>query len=54
VAAALLMVLVAIGVPVLWAAAAAVGLTTLVRLLAVRYGWRFPEQQALVVRRGPR
>jgi uncharacterized membrane protein YeiH len=52
--AALLVVLVALGVPVLWAAVAAVGLTTLVRLLAVRYGWRFPEQQALVVRRGPR
>jgi uncharacterized membrane protein YeiH len=49
--AALLVVLVALGVPVLWAAVAAVVLTTVVRLLAVRYGWRFPEQQALVVRR---
>ncbi|WP_285103199.1 TRIC cation channel family protein [Promicromonospora sp. MEB111] len=52
--AALLVALVALGVPVLWAAVAAVVLTTLVRLLAVRYDWRFPEQQALVVRRRPR
>jgi uncharacterized membrane protein YeiH len=52
--AALLVALVAFGVPVLWAAAAAVVLTTVVRLLAVRYGWRFPEQQSLVVRRRPR
>ncbi|GAA2218130.1 trimeric intracellular cation channel family protein [Promicromonospora sukumoe] len=52
--AALLVALVALGVPVLGAAAAAVVLTTLVRLLAVRYGWRFPDQQALVVRRRPR
>lgn len=49
--AALLVVLVALEVPVLWAAVAAVVLTTVVRLLAVRYGWKFPEQQALVVRR---
>lgn len=52
--AALLVALVALGVPVLWAAVAAVVLTTLLRLLAVRYGWQFPEQQALVVRRQPR
>ncbi|WP_419704120.1 trimeric intracellular cation channel family protein [Promicromonospora sp. NFX87] len=51
---ALLVALVALRVPVLWAAVAAVVLTTLVRLLAVRYDWRFPEQQALVVRRRPR
>ncbi|MGI5189711.1 trimeric intracellular cation channel family protein [Promicromonospora sp. CA-289599] len=49
--AALLVALMTLGVPVLWAAVAAVVLTTVVRLLAVRYGWRFPEQQALVVRR---
>ncbi|MFI2362360.1 trimeric intracellular cation channel family protein [Promicromonospora sp. NPDC019610] len=49
--AALLVALVALGVPVLGAAVAAVVLTTLLRLLAVRYGWRFPDQQALVVRR---
>lgn len=52
--AALLVALVALGVPALWAAVAGVVLTTLVRLLAVRYGWRFPEQQALAVRRRPR
>lgn len=52
--ATLLVALVALGVPVLWAAVAAVVLTTLLRLLAVRYGWQFPEQQALVVRRRPR
>ncbi|MFJ3403699.1 trimeric intracellular cation channel family protein [Promicromonospora sp. NPDC090134] len=51
--AALLVALVALGVPVLWAAVAAVVLTTLLRLLAVRYGWQFPEQQVLVVRRRP-
>ncbi|MFD7310197.1 trimeric intracellular cation channel family protein [Promicromonospora sp. NPDC059942] len=52
--AALLVAFVALGVPLLWAAVAGVVLTTLVRLLAVRYGWRFPEQQALTVRRRPR
>ena len=49
--AALLVVLVAAGVPVLYAAVAGVVLTTAVRLLAVRFGWSVPEQRALVVRR---
>ncbi|HSJ60236.1 MAG TPA: TRIC cation channel family protein [Jiangellaceae bacterium] len=49
--AVLLVVLVAVGVPVLNAAIAAVVLTAAIRLLAVRFGWSFPEQQALVVRR---
>jgi uncharacterized membrane protein YeiH len=49
--ATLLVVLVAIGSSVLEAAVAGVVLTTVIRLLAVRFGWRFPEQQALVVRR---
>jgi uncharacterized membrane protein YeiH len=49
--AVLLVVLVAVGVPVLNAAIAAVVLTTAIRLLAVRFGWSFPDQQALVVRR---
>jgi len=31
------------------AAIAGVALTTTVRLLAVRFGWRFPDQHALVV-----
>lgn len=49
--AVLLVVLVAVDVPMLNAAIAAVVLTTAIRLLAVRFGWSFPEQQALVVRR---
>jgi uncharacterized membrane protein YeiH len=51
VGAVLLVVLVAVGVPVLSAAIAAVVLTAAIRLLAVRFGWSFREQQALVVRR---
>jgi len=46
----LIVVLVAIGVAVLPAAIAAVVLTTAIRLLAVRFGWTFPEQSALVVK----
>lgn len=49
--AVLLVVLVATDVPVLYAAIAGVGLTSAIRLLAVRFGWSFPDQQALVVRR---
>jgi uncharacterized membrane protein YeiH len=49
--AVLLVVLVAVGLPVLNAAIAAVVLTAAIRLFAVRFGWSFPEQQALVVRR---
>lgn len=49
--AALLVVLVAAGVPVLYSAVAGVVLTTAVRLLAVRFDWSVPEQRALVVRR---
>jgi uncharacterized membrane protein YeiH len=49
--AALLVLLVAVGAAVLGAAIAGVVLTTATRLLAVRFGWSFPEQQALVVRR---
>lgn len=49
--AALLVVLVAFGVDVLWAAIAGVGLTVALRLLAVVFGWRFPEQRALAVGR---
>lgn len=52
--AALLVVLVAAGTAVLWAAVACVALTTITRLLAVRFGWRVSEQQALVVRRRQR
>lgn len=47
----LLVVLVAMGVSGPTAAIAGVVLTTAVRLVAVRLGWSFPEQQALVVRR---
>ena len=47
--AVLLVVLVAVGVAVLSAACAGVVLTTVIRLLVVRFGWRFPEQQVLVV-----
>lgn len=46
---ALLVGLVAAGVAVTGAAIAGVALTTAVRLLAVRFGWRFPDQHALVV-----
>ena len=49
--AALLVVLDAAGVAVRDAAIAGVIVTTAIRLLAVRYDWRFPEQQALVLRR---
>ncbi|WP_136709264.1 TRIC cation channel family protein [Agromyces sp. H66] len=49
--AVLLVVLVAGGVPALYAAIGGVVVTTVIRLLAVRFGWSFPEQQALVVRR---
>lgn len=48
---ALLVALVAAGAPVLYAAVACVVLTTLVRLLAVRFHWSVPEQRALVLRR---
>jgi uncharacterized membrane protein YeiH len=50
----LLVVLVAVGVSELTAAIAGVVLTTAIRLLAVRFGWSFPAQQALVLitRRG--
>jgi uncharacterized membrane protein YeiH len=47
----LLVVLVAMGVSGPTAAIAGVVLTTAVRLVAVRLGWSFPEQQALVRRR---
>ena len=47
----LLVVLVAVGVSGPTAAIAGVVLTTAVRLVAVRLGWSFPAQQALVVRR---
>lgn len=47
----LLVALVEAGAAELDAAIAAVVLTTAIRLLAVRFGWSFPEQQALVVRR---
>ncbi|GGO73677.1 trimeric intracellular cation channel family protein [Nocardioides deserti] len=49
--AAFLVSLVAVGVTVPDAAIAGVALTTATRLLAVRFGWSFPEQQALAVRR---
>lgn len=47
----LLVVLVAVGVSGATAAIAGVVLTTAVRLVAVRLGWSFPAQHALVVRR---
>lgn len=47
----LLVGLVALGIPVLYAAIAGVVLTTVTRLLAVLFGWTFPEQHALIVRR---
>lgn len=49
--AALLVLLVAVGATVPDAAIAGVVLTTATRLLAVHFGWRFPEQEALTVRR---
>ncbi|WP_307843266.1 TRIC cation channel family protein [Arthrobacter sp. MSA 4-2] len=50
----LLLLLVHSGVAVLHAASASVVLTTVVRLLAVSLGWRFPERSAVVVRRRAR
>ena len=52
--AGLLVVLVAAGAPVLWAAVACIGLTAVTRLLAVRFRWSVSEQQALVFRRQQR
>ncbi|WP_435745164.1 trimeric intracellular cation channel family protein [Nocardioides sp. SYSU DS0663] len=49
--AALLVLLIAAGAAILDAVIAGVALTTATRLLAVRFGWSFPEQRALVVRR---
>ncbi|MBO1752529.1 TRIC cation channel family protein [Actinotalea sp. BY-33] len=49
--AALLVLLVTVGAELVDAAIAGVVLTTAVRLLAIRFGWSFPEQRALVVRR---
>ncbi|MCP2263289.1 trimeric intracellular cation channel family protein [Promicromonospora thailandica] len=49
--AALLVGLVAAGVPVLPAAVACVVLTTVLRLLAVRFNWSVPEHRAMVLRR---
>ena len=46
-----LILLVALGVPVLIAAAVCVVVTTVVRLAAVVFGWRFPEQRALALHR---
>jgi len=45
--AALLVVLSAAGVPLVWAAIACVVVTTFTRLGSVRYGWSLPEQHAL-------
>lgn len=42
-----LLVLLALGVPVLIAGSACVVVTTILRLLAVRFGWSLPEQRAL-------
>ncbi|MFB6608877.1 trimeric intracellular cation channel family protein [Agromyces sp. NPDC056379] len=47
VGAALLVVLVALGVNVLVAGSACVVVTTLIRLGSVRFGWSLPEQRAL-------
>ena len=44
---AVLVVLAAFGVPVPIAAIAGVSITTVIRLLAVRFGWRLPEQRRL-------
>ncbi|MDQ0575183.1 trimeric intracellular cation channel family protein [Agromyces albus] len=43
----LLVVLVAMGTPIIAAATACVVVTTLIRLGSVRYGWSLPEQRAL-------
>lgn len=43
----LLIVLVAFGVDITVAAVACVVLTTIVRILAIRFGWSLPEQRAL-------
>lgn len=43
----LLVVLVAFGVDITVAAVACVVLTTIVRILAIRFGWSLPEQRAL-------
>ncbi len=43
----LLVVLVDFGAPITVAAIACVVVTTVIRLLAVRFGWRLPEQRAL-------
>ena len=43
----ILVVLLAFGVPVVWAGVACVVVTTVLRLLAVRFGWSLPEQRAL-------
>ena len=53
VGAVLLVGLTSMGASTLGAAIACVVATTAIRLLAVRYGWSFPEQQALVVGRRP-
>ncbi|MCS5495634.1 TRIC cation channel family protein [Cnuibacter physcomitrellae] len=45
--AAVLILLVTLGVGVPIAGAIAVGVTALLRLAAVRFDWRFPEQRAL-------
>lgn len=42
-----LMTLVSVGVPVLVAGIVCVAVTTVLRLLAVRFGWSLPEQRAL-------
>lgn len=46
-----LILLAAFGVPTLIAALVCVGLTTALRLAAVRFGWTFPEQRPLGPRR---
>lgn len=48
---ALIVLLIAAGAAVSDAAIAGVVLTTAIRLLALRFAWTFPEQQALVLRR---
>lgn len=42
-----LMALISVGVPVLIAGVVCVAVTTVLRLLAVRFGWSLPEQRAL-------
>lgn len=51
---ALLVLLVSVGVAVFHAAIAAVALTTVLRLLAVSLGWKFPERSAIAVHRRSR